>query len=272
MSVIFTDRRLPDRVVKECGSFRTEPWVIEFTWNEGGDFSRTRSLMKTMVDFANSIPGIHFLCGIGLTPSPSNFGEIWADFSFWAPDEKGPEPGALRKSGGLFVDVGVDDVDDDPFTHIQYAVGQVQDKQKLYRKDGNGAIWFVNDFPDGFQVKTCESSMEVILGKNFLPAGSVAAMEAPTLAKTLAMPGNTAWGYVDWLLYNDPKLEPMLEKKYVGSASSYIALKILRQSGIPCDVDSYDWAKVKGAKIFYDWLIKSIKPWVSDHLGGVPFE
>jgi hypothetical protein len=274
MSVKFADHRGDESKVTECGSFHTAPWLIELDWYEGGDFSRTRDLIKFMADWAQDISYAHFLCTVHLFQSKVSIpptAELFASVKGWTPDRRGPEPGALLDTTGLFIDKTID-LRGDIFTDLQYAVGQVNIKRKLYRAKGNSVVWFEGDVPDSFPPETCEPYMSALVGEAFLPSGSVAAMEAPTLAQVLAMPGNTAWGYVDWLLYNDSKLEPKLEQNDVESASSYIALKILHESGVPCDVYSFEWVTLDGVKVFYDWLLKAIKPWVSDHLGGVPFE
>lgn len=273
--------------VTECGSFRDVPWLIEISWDDGEDLTATRDLINLIIrGFGDSqptperFPEIHFLLSIELRSKPSAELGIFASFKGWEPSKTDARRGAISPTHEEFFEEYLKYSSDvDVFTHAQYAVGVVHQVSELYDPSGNGVIWHESGdrvFESGTRYKlrpsiNCKYS-KPLLGRNFLPTvGSVNAEEAPSLKQALSIPGNTAWGYVDWLLHNDLMLQPALKLNDVSSASQYIAKKILRQSGIPCNVDSLDWVTAEGPKVFYDWMVDSIKPWVSDHLGGVPF-
>ena len=277
VSILVLDMQVGDsKTLVECGLQRSYPTRMAAWWTEplDGDFSRTRSVILGAIDFANIDPdmALEFIITVNpdkYKPAQGILGQ--ATLEGYSANIEG-EPGALWDDGWFQIVMGQEISEDDPFTAFQYMFGRLKAAEEAYQPEGNGVLW-VGDDSGSAPARNCDGYIEAMLGKGFLPVGgSVSAMEAPTLEQTLAMPGNSAWGYVDWLLNNDPILESLVAIENVEAISELIAQKILRESGIPCDLSrhpSNDWPE--GARWFFEWLNEVIKPWVSDHLGGVHF-
>ncbi len=98
-----------------------------------------------------------------------------------------------------------------------------------------------------------DECMGVLVGRRFW---SYMAEEAPTLAQTLAIPGNSALGYAEYLDaqgMNDPKA---------------IATQIIQELSGDCAPSGQYNSWTGAIKEFYDWLLQRIY----DDLGMIPFE
>ena len=122
---------------------------------------------------------------------------------------------------------------------------------------------------DGNRIKILDTC-DVLVGSSFLPGGDVNAIERDTLEKTLAVPNNTAWGYVDYLLST-----MNVDVLGVDRVADIIAKQILIESETPQGDARYPDAPCDltygNLKPFYEWLVGTIRPWVAEHGGGIGF-
>lgn len=266
---------------------------IEAEWSEdpAGDFSRTRAILDLLKQAAGDFPDVHFDFIInaysaplreelGLGSSDAVHVTAWVGgYSFALPFDK---PSELRPaSAAIRESIELRDLREIPdlYTIIQFLVPQLKTMTELYHPNGNQIFWIdpgnrEPTEPDpGFLALTCEEfDVGVLLGEDFLPPfeKTDSAIEAPGLMAALGIQGNTAWGFVDWMISHDPGVQMSLNQGNAAQAADRIALQVLRQSNSPCDFGRpiETWPLEVGD--FFQWLRSSIGHWIEIN-EGIPF-
>jgi hypothetical protein len=124
-----------------------------------------------------------------------------------------------------------------------------------------GRIFGSGQTPDGWDpagnllyiAPDCDLVLE---GERFEPrsagAFNITAIEEATLVDTLAIPGNSVYGYIDWLMANSP-----------ATSTEAIALQIMREANALCaDLPEASWPPALAQ--WFASFVDRIRPWVEE--------
>jgi hypothetical protein len=136
---------------------------------------------------------------------------------------------------------------------------------------GIGWVFGTGDVPPGFKFGSnaifVSSDCElVVLGEMFWPGPEAlppkqgpTAIERETLDETLAVAGNTAVGFVDYLLAQEGLEQP-----------EEVAMRILAEASPFChDMPAASWPA--GFRDFHEWLLIRCVPYVDEWVHGIDF-
>lgn len=244
--------------------------LITIGWDGGRDL---RELMEQVViPAALNTPDVVFRIFVGHHYAGSTRHiEAWIRSPAWGPYFIGGSATRIRL---LFVSptLRAEGIQDplasvlDAAKWLQYSLTAIREAQ-VFDWAGNGV----------HVTKACD----FMVGANFLPDPDdfgTTAIEAPTLAEVLAIPGNSAWGYVDYMLTN----ADLSNAAYVKMKADQIARNILASnSGLGlnhqgnCPVPDFNADGTKwpsGMLLMRDWMAARIGPWVSYESGGIAWE
>lgn len=260
--------------------------TIHVAWESGRDL---RELMdQVILPAALTNPGIIF--------------SIWTGRGWYAEEE---ESGRLGAGAYRAVEVSIDGPDWGPYQGA-HGTGPAGDRIRLLFVSQSaqtlGRVGYHDNFASvmdaGFWVQRgitaikeahafdwagngvrVTGSCDFLVGANFLPDPAdfgTTAIEAPTLAEVLAIPGNSAWGYVDYMLTNaDLSSAANLKMKADQIARNIMGSKSglgLNYEG-DCPLPAFNtggWSS--GMLLMRDWLADRIGRWASFESGGIPWE
>ncbi len=251
----------------QCGGVGQYPLTLDLNWSANNVANVVRPMLEQIViPAALSQPEIGFWLSVRKGPRyDRNISATVANA--WQPGIVGEQapgvleegwrnvfivsanPAAVASRGGQLADLS-------GFTEaaewFQLAVHNLLDAQN-FNWNSNQVAYF--------------QSCDPFIGHQFLPGGStVNAMPESSLAAALAIPGNTAWGYVDYLL--ESVLPNAMGPAPVDEYAWAVAGRLLVETNPPCDLeDDLGWPAP--IEEFYEWLFQTVRPWVADWRGGV---